>query len=463
MEPTEMKIAGKKPNPVQDFAYKPRHIRTLSSTVFAPSEETSARYNPYKPQDSYDILGHENSTYYRKTVNEEIPASGKFEPKYRQMQAHDMKRREFYGENAPEMTPAPEEEYHQKTPADHRLDYLSSSVLPGGVQRTSITPNRVTRPQTSKPQESYTIFGEVKPEYTASKSSAQPQLRPSHQLSSNLFDRNFDYSPSKAPDKLSASTMDWRHVDSEARRRDRDFTAGEMVQDQLRSQIYQTRGQVPVAKENSVSETGKTTVSMRADGRYGAKNRDLASDLHSSGFYDRAFTDSSPVILDFDLSGLGPSMNSQELRKLCGNVHLISASTDVDPLKDRCTGTGRVQVRVTQQTEGNLLAMKTNLANQGISLSAHKENAGRKSNYSGTANVYWNDHRVEIEGRKKDEDLPPAKIAMMKNLESHGKVFNSTAGMWSEEWKQAASRQGKDSTRDEREALSAWNQTRRAG
>ena len=464
MEPTEMKIAGKKPNPVQDREYKPRHIRTQSSTVFAPAEDTSARYNPYKPQDVYDILGNEGGAYYRKTVNDDIP-EGKFEPRYRQVQAHDMKYREFYGSDAPETNTYHEEP--QTRPTDRRMDYLSSSVFPSDGQRTSVTPNRTTRPQStltpdsrSERGQNFTIFGEPKPERTASRPTAQPQLRSSHQLSSNLFDRNFEYSPATTRDKLSAATTDWRNVESEARRKDRDFTAEEMAQDQLRSQMYVSAPRPVAAKENG--DMGRPATSqVRTEGRYGPKNRDLASDMHSDSFYEQAYPDSTPTILDFDLNGLAPDMNAQELRRLCGNVHLVSASTDVDPVKDRCTGTGRVQVRITRQTEQSLTTMKTCLANEGISMTAHKENAGRKSNYSGTANVYWNDHRVEIEGRKRDEDLPPAKVAMMKNLESHGKAFNSAAGMWSEEWKQAASRQGKDTTREEREALSAWNQMRR--
>lgn len=464
IEPTEMKIAGKKPNPVQDYEYKPRHIRTQSSTVFAPAEDSSARYNPYKPQDAYDILGNEGNSYYRKTVNEEISV-GKFEPRYRQVQAHDMKHREFYGGDAPDAEDHPEEPPSRST-ADRKLDYLSSSVFPTDGPRASVTPNRPARLQStrtpdarSQKDQTFTIFGEVKPERSTARPAPQPQLRPSHQLSSNLFDRNFEYSPNTARDKLSSSTMDWRNVESEARRKDRDFTAEEMAEDQLRSQLYVSAPR-RVAKENG--DLGRPATSqLRTEGRYGPKNRDLASDMHPDSFYEQAYPDSTPTILDFDLNGLGGHMNAQELRKLCGNVHLVSASTDVDPVKDRCTGTGRVQVRVTRQTESSLVTMKTNLANEGISMTAHKENAGRKSNYSGTANVYWNDHRVEIEGRKKDEDLPPAKVAMMKNLESHGKVFNSAAGMWSEEWKQAATRQGKDTTREEREALSAWNQMRR--
>jgi len=464
MEPTEMKIAGKKPYPVQDYEYKPRHIRTQSSTVFAPAEDSSARYNPYKPQDAYDILGNEGNAYYRKTVNEEIPV-GKFEPRYRQVQAHDMKHREFYGGDAPDAEEY-QEEVQSRGSADRKLDYLSSSVFPTDNPRASTTPNRPTRLQStrtpdprSQKDQSFNIFGEVKQERATARPAPQPQLRSTHQLSSNLFDRNFEYSPAPARDKLSASTMDWRNVESEARRKDRDFTVEEMAQDQLRSQLYVSAPRM-TAKENG--DLGRPATSqVRTEGRYGAKNRDLASDMHPDNFYEQAYPDSTPTILDFDLNGLGAHMNAQELRKLCGNVHLVSASTDVDPVKDRCTGTGRVQVRVTRQTEPSLVTMKTNLAKEGISVTAHKENAGRKSNYSGTANVYWNDHRVEIEGRKKDEDLPPAKVAMMKNLESHGKAFNSAAGMWSEEWKQAATRQGKDTTREEREALSAWNQMRR--
>ena len=71
VEPTEMKRAGKKMNPVADYEYKPRHIRTQSSTVFTPGDEASARYNPHKPQDAYDMLGNEQSQYYRKSINQE--------------------------------------------------------------------------------------------------------------------------------------------------------------------------------------------------------------------------------------------------------------------------------------------------------------------------------------------------------------------------------------------------------
>ena len=381
-----------------------------------------------------------------------------------------MKHREFFGGDAPEGNYQAEEQPQVRTPTDRKLEYLSSSVFPSENVRGSVTPTRaVVRPQTShtptpdirtQQDQTFTIFGEVKPSaYPSKRQVAQPALRPAHQMSSSLFGRDFDYSPSRAPDKLPASTVDWRNVGSEVHRKDREFTASAMAQDQLRSNLDTTERYYGAKENGEVSRPAP----VRAEGRHANKNIELASQLHTDDFYERAYPDSDPVVMDFDLAGLDPRMNSHELKRLCGNVHLISASTDVDPLKDRCTGTGRIQVRVTRQTEGSLQYMKTVLADQGIMVSPHRENAGRRNNLSGAAGVYWNDSRVEIEGRKRDEDLPPAKISMMKNLESHGKVFNGSAGTWSEEWKQSAVRNTKDSAdlRVEREALSSWNHTRR--
>ena len=57
---------------------------------------------------------------------------------------------------------------------------------------------------------------------------------------------------------------------------------------------------------------------------------------------------SKPQVLELTLSGLGSNVDAQEVRKMAGVRHVVSATVDEDNMKGTCTGTGKVKVRLNQ-------------------------------------------------------------------------------------------------------------------
>ena len=48
------------------------------------------------------------------------------------------------------------------------------------------------------------------------------------------------------------------------------------------------------------------------------------------------------VIVDFDLRDLPASIKEEDLKKVSGAKHVISATIDQDSIRNVCTGTGRI-------------------------------------------------------------------------------------------------------------------------
>jgi len=51
-------------------------------------------------------------------------------------------------------------------------------------------------------------------------------------------------------------------------------------------------------------------------------------------------------VVDFVLSGLKPSCDEIELKKMAKVRHIISSELDVDNLRGTCKGTGRIKIRL---------------------------------------------------------------------------------------------------------------------
>ena len=65
---------------------------------------------------------------------------------------------------------------------------------------------------------------------------------------------------------------------------------------------------------------------------------------------------------------------------MSGAKHVISATIDQDSIRNVCTGTGRVKLRLTN--EDNLESIKLKYVNAGFSVIDHNDNARKKSNFT---------------------------------------------------------------------------------
>lgn len=65
---------------------------------------------------------------------------------------------------------------------------------------------------------------------------------------------------------------------------------------------------------------------------------------------------------------------------MSGVKHVISATIDEDSIKNVCTGTGRIKMRLTN--EDNLESIKLKYVNAGITVIDHTDNAKKRSNFT---------------------------------------------------------------------------------
>lgn len=69
-------------------------------------------------------------------------------------------------------------------------------------------------------------------------------------------------------------------------------------------------------------------------------------------------------IVDFVLSGLKPSTDEYELKKIAKVKHIISSELDVDNLRGTCKGTGRMKIRLNKGEDRE--AIRQNFTRLGV-------------------------------------------------------------------------------------------------
>lgn len=76
--------------------------------------------------------------------------------------------------------------------------------------------------------------------------------------------------------------------------------------------------------------------------------RDLSSDVLGTGntiqHYHNA--EKQTVVVDLDVKGLPENVKADDLKKISGAKHVISAVVDEDAIRNVCTGTGRIKLRL---------------------------------------------------------------------------------------------------------------------
>ena len=90
-------------------------------------------------------------------------------------------------------------------------------------------------------------------------------------------------------------------------------------------------------------------------------------------------------VVDLDLKDLPPTTQVQDLKKISGAKHVISATVNEDNLKGHCTGTGRIKLRLTN--EDNLESIKLKLVNAGFSIKDHVENPNKNIKFTSEAKL----------------------------------------------------------------------------
>ena len=77
--------------------------------------------------------------------------------------------------------------------------------------------------------------------------------------------------------------------------------------------------------------------------------KDLSSDILGTGNSLSKFNEiKKTTIVDLDIGGLPEHVQPDDLKKLSGVKHIINATIDQDSIRNVCTGTGRIKIRITE-------------------------------------------------------------------------------------------------------------------
>lgn len=107
--------------------------------------------------------------------------------------------------------------------------------------------------------------------------------------------------------------------------------------------------------------------------------RDLSSDIMGTGsaiqVYSKA-ADLKPLVVDLDVKGLSANTKAEDLKHISGAKHVISAVVEEDSIRNVCTGTGRIKMRLGSEEE--IEQVKLQFLKAGLGIQEHTENSKKK-------------------------------------------------------------------------------------
>lgn len=101
----------------------------------------------------------------------------------------------------------------------------------------------------------------------------------------------------------------------------------------------------------------------------------------SLNFYQSA-KESAPQTLDLIVSNLPETTQVNNLRKIAGSKHIISAVVDFDNFKGTCKGTGRLQIRLNHGETAD--QVKLNFLRLGYQVSEFENDPKKRPTVTGT-------------------------------------------------------------------------------
>jgi hypothetical protein len=85
-------------------------------------------------------------------------------------------------------------------------------------------------------------------------------------------------------------------------------------------------------------------------------------------------------VIDLDLQGLPSSIKEEDLKKIAGVKHVINTTIESDSIRNVCTGTGRIKLRL--QPEESSETVMLNFVKAGYAVQEHSENPKKKTGFT---------------------------------------------------------------------------------
>lgn len=124
--------------------------------------------------------------------------------------------------------------------------------------------------------------------------------------------------------------------------------------------------------------------------------------LNNDGFYEKfANCDWRPdswQIVELKLKNLPPTATSEDIKATAGAKHIIETTTDIDNIKNECTGTGKFQCRLGEGETKEQIVQR--FKNQGIEVENPNNCTRKVNNYKDLSTTNWKDHRLQVQERR---------------------------------------------------------------
>lgn len=110
------------------------------------------------------------------------------------------------------------------------------------------------------------------------------------------------------------------------------------------------------------------------------KVKELSSNILGGADTSTKYVNEATTVVDLDLKGLPSTTQAEDLKKISGVKHVISAVIDQDSIRNVCTGTGRVKLRLAANED--IESVKLQYLKAGYGVQEHEDNPKKKSNFT---------------------------------------------------------------------------------
>lgn len=361
------------------------------------------------------LIGNDRSTFHRKSVNEHLGIPRDFSPKYTKDSAFERKQREFYDGFSPSKDPPAAEDNYQDefTSAKARKMQDRVSVFDTNKYNQELhdSPKENTRPPlynaSHRKNETFSsnVFGErVVQEY---RKPAEARENDKERRKNHLYSDLFGMEPTSQGPRPTEKLQPAAHFLTISSKPNPNYDPRDQTKKNLTSSIDigDSPGRAPRPRPRTPQSSYQPRFVDSLPSSSQMKQQELAT----------SFSNQAPgkaEVFDLELTSVPNEIPASTIKELCGGVHVVALSLDVDNFTGKSKGTGRLKIRTNENKD--IGRIERIFKSKGIEVREHQENVGRKTNYSDISSVHWHDPYEY----KRTSTPCGAKETKMKNLES---------------------------------------------
>lgn len=371
-----------------------RESDSYRSSVFAPPERKSSRFNPHRPED------HQSCDFYdvsASTPTVQLHPIAQFQPTYKYEQQRQASRpppRSF--------TPQPVRTYEPvlKDYNSRKTREKDADMQPG--ERTKEKTRAVTPVETVK---------DVGNEENQPRNKAESER--------NFVDwfgrprQNGAIRREKTP--TAASWKDARFEDKSTRPSD-SYSPAAFRDQQLRSSLDPPSPAVSRPQCHVSTPSGPSNPKQM---RLFNLNQMEIQDLPRP---EEARLDA------FLIKGLRPNADELSVRSLCQGLHIVSVEPELDDIQGKCRGQAKVVLRHFPG-EDTVARLVDQVKDAGLDIQKHRPDLGRKNNYADLAGRTFLDHQLQLEEKRFGEVQQNPRLSKQRLLGSTADLFGSSAAL----------------------------------